>query len=329
MDHIKNRPTFDAPPRKKEVIEAILPEPNMLEQMSPWQTNFHQIEPGAMQTRVKARSGRLLSLLEISMNRSVHQQGSAPPDTLTFGFSLSDGDFRWRGAEMKKENFLTFGGKDGFEGLTDRAFHGVTFSVANTDLEILAERLGLPIDDRLRSSGIFDPAQGPDDIQCLTEKALKYLKSDGQIAMDVNDEEDMLATFLHLAADTSHHKDRCTGHDRTRAVRLALEFMEENAEHNIPISRICEAANVSLRTLHRAFHEVCGIGPKAYFLRMRLGLLRRALLNQDRIGGVSDAANQLGFWHMGQLARDYRAQYGELPSQTTGGYRLETVAHGS
>lgn len=310
-------------------MQAILPEPNMLEQMSPWRTNFRQTEPGAMQTRVKARSGRILSILEISMNRAVHQQGSAPPDTLSFGFSLSEGDFRWRGAEMQNERFLTFGGNDGFEGLTDSAFHGITFSVGNAELEALAVRMGLPVDDKLRLSGVFNPAQSPHDIQCLIQKALGHLQSDDQISMDVNDEEDMLAIFLHLAAHTNHHKDRSTGHERARAARLALEFMEANAENNVPISRICEAANVSLRTLHRAFHEVCGIGPKAYYLRMRLGLFRRALLDKGRIGGVSDAANQLGFWHLGQLARDYRAQYGELPSQTIDGYKLGTVAHGS
>jgi AraC family ethanolamine operon transcriptional activator len=31
---------------------------------------------------------------------------------------------------------------------------------------------------------------------------------------------------------------------------------------------------------------------------------------------VADIAIRWGFWHMGQFARDYRAMFGELPSET-------------
>nr|WP_319949502.1 helix-turn-helix domain-containing protein [uncultured Shimia sp.] len=316
MDHIKNRPTSDVAPLNGGVIQAILPEPNMIEQVSPWRMNFKQIEPGVMETRVKVRSGGMLTLLEISMNRAVHQQGSAPPNTLTFGVSLSGGEFRWRGAEMQKESFLTFGTNDGFEGITDRAFHGLTYSVSIADLEALAVRIGLPVDDKHRSSGVFAPDQGPQSVQYLAKKALRYLQSDNQMAIDVNGEEEILTLFLNIAAHTSQHEDHSKSHVRARALRLALEFMEENAEHNVSISKVCETSGTSLRTLNRAFHEAFGIGPKAYYLRLRLGLLRRALLESAPTSLVSDSANSLGFWHMGQLAHDYRVNFGELPLET-------------
>jgi AraC family ethanolamine operon transcriptional activator len=31
---------------------------------------------------------------------------------------------------------------------------------------------------------------------------------------------------------------------------------------------------------------------------------------------VHHVANRWGFWHMGQFARDYQRQFGELPSET-------------
>ena len=34
---------------------------------------------------------------------------------------------------------------------------------------------------------------------------------------------------------------------------------------------------------------------------------------------VADAANEWGFWHMGQFAKDYRRMFGELPSETLNG----------
>ena len=32
--------------------------------------------------------------------------------------------------------------------------------------------------------------------------------------------------------------------------------------------------------------------------------------------GVAEVASRWGFWHMGQLAADYRQLFGELPSET-------------
>jgi hypothetical protein len=45
--------------------------------------------------------------------------------------------------------------------------------------------------------------------------------------------------------------------------------------------------------------------------------VRHALRQADpQVTQVSDVANAWGFWHMGQLAADYRKMCGELPSAT-------------
>lgn len=122
--------------------------------------------------------------------------------------------------------------------------------------------------------------------------------------------------FLQTANNVDAFEDRSSGHSRAKAVRRALGYMETHTEDNVPISRICEAAGVSTRTLTRAFQEAFEIGPKAYYQRLRLGHLRRVLLQREDDTQVAQAAHQFGFWHMGQLARDYQALFGELPSQT-------------
>jgi len=34
---------------------------------------------------------------------------------------------------------------------------------------------------------------------------------------------------------------------------------------------------------------------------------------------IADLANEWGFWHMGQFAKDYQRQFGELPRDTLRG----------
>jgi len=298
------------------VLEAFLPEPNQLEKMSPWALDLRQIEPGAMQTHIRVRSGQIMSLLEISMNRGVHQQGTAPPGTLTFGVPFSKGSLRWHGTDVQMGQCITFGDERGFEGLSNSGFHGVTFSALNSEVEALADRLGIPMDESVRASGVIDPAERTMKISEMSKKARGFLQSAHANVLDLGAEEELLTIFLCAAASNEKHENQSSGRQRARAVRIALEFMRDNVEENVPISFISETAGVSLRTLNRAFREAFGIGPKAYYLQLRLGLLRRALIESDKSKLVSDLAYPLGFWHMGQLARDYRSQFGELPSET-------------
>ena len=50
--------------------------------------------------------------------------------------------------------------------------------------------------------------------------------------------------------------------------------------------------------------------------RARLDRAQREIYERGESAKISDIANHWGFWHMGQFAADYRAQFGELPSTT-------------
>jgi AraC family ethanolamine operon transcriptional activator len=80
---------------------------------------------------------------------------------------------------------------------------------------------------------------------------------------------------------------------------------------------LCAALGVSARRLHDAFRAVLGMSPHAYLKSRRLLLAHRALLGRmDRPDLVKSVALAHGFWHLGHFARDYRALFGRLPSET-------------
>ncbi|WP_198375121.1 helix-turn-helix domain-containing protein [Neoroseomonas rubea] len=102
-----------------------------------------------------------------------------------------------------------------------------------------------------------------------------------------------------------------------RLVRAAEAFMEARVERPVYTEELCAALGVSARRLHDAFRAVLGTSPHAHLKSRRLMLARRALLRQ-RNGPelVKSVALGHGFWHLGHFARDYRALFGELPSET-------------
>ena len=85
----------------------------------------------------------------------------------------------------------------------------------------------------------------------------------------------------------------------------------------LDLSQLATFSGVSRRTLHRAYHDQLGIGPRRCYELKRLGLLRsrlrRAHVDEHTI---TELATALGFHDLGRLAGTYRRQYGEYPRET-------------
>jgi AraC-like DNA-binding protein len=314
MDHIKKQPTATVPP-PTGMTEMCLADPNLLDNVSAWNLDFRQLEPGPIKTRIRVRQGEILNVMEIAMDRAVHQTGLAPPNTVTFGIPLSEGITHWHNQRPTRGGLLSFGATDGFEGVSDSSFHGLTLSISFPEIEALCERLGVPYPTSLASGDVIaDPAKHA-SLPGMTRAAWAYLNGRSPICR--NTEEEILANMLLSSTESRLPAGRRPARKQARAVRVALEFMEQTAEDNPPLSQICEAAAVSERTLNRAFNERFEIGPKAYFLRLRLGRVRQDLLRQETPHTISNIANRWGFWHLGQFARDFQKQFGELPSDSS------------
>ena len=100
---------------------------------------------------------------------------------------------------------------------------------------------------------------------------------------------------------------------RQRAFARARSYIDAYAGEELTSADLCTAAGVSQRTLEYAFRDCCGLSPKAYLKIVRLNRTRATLRRAEPGGRVADAANQWGFWHMGQFARDYQDLFGVLP----------------
>lgn len=88
-------------------------------------------------------------------------------------------------------------------------------------------------------------------------------------------------------------------------------------EEPVTVADLCRDFYVSRRTLQNAFHNVVGMSPVAYLRAIRLNGLRRMLRNHaSPVATVQDAAAEWGFWHLSQLACDYKRMFGELPSDS-------------
>ncbi|MDE5444891.1 helix-turn-helix domain-containing protein [Bradyrhizobium sp. CSA207] len=104
-----------------------------------------------------------------------------------------------------------------------------------------------------------------------------------------------------------------------RLIRRVEDYLDEAGTRPVHISEICAALGVSRRTLHRAFHEVFGLGPVSFLRHKRL-CTTHSILHDSAPGTITVAsvAMQQGFYELGRFSQYYFAMFGEHPSRTLG-----------
>jgi AraC family ethanolamine operon transcriptional activator len=111
--------------------------------------------------------------------------------------------------------------------------------------------------------------------------------------------------------------DRSTLSQRRRATLNAANYMTTHICEDISLTDLCEAAGVTDRTLRNGFQEMFCMSPMRWLKRERLSAARRDLKAADpELQLVRTIAIKYGFSQFAHFATDYRALFGESPSET-------------
>ncbi len=156
--------------------------------------------------------------------------------------------------------------------------------------------------------------------------------SAGAVASDALLGTELQHILLALLGMAGSHIGTADGADRQvllpRSVRRAQALMVAAPAGGIPLPVLARDCGVSVRTLQDNFRQFTGLSPSDWWRGYRLDRVRAALraAGPDRDGyegGVTQAATAYGFYHLGRFAEQYRARFGEPPSETLRRARAE------
>jgi len=288
-----------------------------------WDIDWRQLEAGRPHNRIEAIAGQHTVLQQFRLSHSIHQLGKSPGQSVTFGFSDNQSQLNWHGREIDCPVMLDFNGESGYESVSRSDFCGVTVSFSREKFSRIAERLELPakqlIDTSLPyllSGENYALGELRQYLQRLCESSHKAKTPKDQHFAMVELDEKLPVRLLTALAESSGELCDQPLKVRQKGLRLAVEFIEANHQCNLGIPDICAATGLSWRSLDRAFKECFGIGPKRYLLNLRLTQVRRQLKSAPPRTKVVDIANDWGFWHMGDFAREYRKIFCESPAES-------------
>ena len=290
-----------------------------------WGLDWVQLDRGPLDAAIHQVATPTALLSRFRFSRKFHQRGTSPGGVRTFGLigELSP-EIEWRGSRGTVDHLMVFPADDLFEIVSQPGFHGDTVSIPEDHVRSVAETMGHP-----------DPLEGLAggllfvEVDRRRQLALRQAISRFQTAATARSDSfgdpkvlaelecDIVAALVAvlqsgLPSDGTPPEPTL----RARAIRTALEYIEHHADEPPTVQDVCQTSGVSWRTLDYAFRDRFGVTPKQYLQATRLKQVRHGILNSEPETSILEIAAQWGFWHMGQFAKDYRRQFGELPSET-------------
>jgi AraC-like DNA-binding protein len=282
--------------------------------MAGFDLGFRQLDSGPQDIPATLQLGEHMTLVHMRFNRAYHQLGSPPNGMTTFGIPIRRLR-NWFGRDYEDSSILPFNVPDGIDGVSESGFQAITLSVSDDFVRTVSRNFQIPVSEVLiePSSNTYISNSRPTQFLRLL---LSSLFEDRETQLNSEVEDELIVALLNASLTDTAILDKSEPGQRSRALAKAMAYINHDLGESATVRDLCNNTGVALRTLNRAFRERFGIGPKAYLMRRRLSSVRATLLRAPADTLIADVANRWGFWHMGQFARDYKATFGELPSET-------------
>lgn len=290
-----------------------------------WDQRYDQLSAGRFDGSMQEICLPSFTLIRETSNRVLLQKGCTPPGVFAIGalMTLGEGGYHCGEVMQSRTAALLEAGTE-FEIRTPERFDLVAavfsprhLSANLDDPSIDSSELEM---DLRRSSRTIDPAHSGALAEFLLRACECGVATPEFLLLPSNLrqlEEEFYALLVETIRVARGEPGRQSCANRERIVKRFRAYLDASPEAALNIADICREIGVTRRTLQNATQEVFGISPHHYLKAIRLNAFRRALKVRDpHREAIGDVAARWGFWHLSQLARDYRHLFGELPSQT-------------
>ncbi|MEH0076130.1 helix-turn-helix domain-containing protein [Pannonibacter sp. Pt2] len=299
-------------------------DPVQFAQLTPeWPAEYVQLSPGRLSASVQVLNLKHVQLLRETVDKSLLKRGLAScRSPLVFAFPLAaEGIGKAGGRDIPAMAGLLADGSghpdivtSGYLDLACLAFDEDWFRQACllADGEELPEALS-------RHKTLFIPPEKLAQVRALFETVM----GSGHMLPDaarLRAGEDLLLSVLDLFT-LSGFQPGPASRPHLQVTDAALELVLEGGLEACSVLELCQKLGVSRRYMQYCFTRVYGKSAVQVLKSVRLGKVREALVaarKEARRETIGDIAARWGFWHWSHFSRDYKAQFGELPSETLG-----------
>ncbi|BAL25329.1 helix-turn-helix domain-containing protein [Azoarcus sp. KH32C] len=290
-----------------------------------WKQRYDQLSAGSFNGRFDEYWFGDIQVFRERTNQVIHEVGSSWQGSLTVGVPVEvDGTGSFCGTPCGQDSIVTLTSDDELDYRTPR-LHDIVAVTTDTqsflDYAMRVEHRDLSAE--IGKQRVIDatPEQAANLrgflLTVLTSlEATPGLLRHHQMRKGL---EQAIFGSLIAAITPADESARNTPHSRARQliVGRAREYMSTHIDEPITVADLCTELQVSRRTLQYSFQDILNLNPVSFLRAMRLNGVRRELKRANPgTNHVADIAARWGFWHLSHFAADYKAMFGELPSDT-------------
>lgn len=307
-------------PRK--LLDEVFVDTENLARALGWEQEFRQLEPGKLEAGVRVVGHELCQAVRITFNRSFHQLAKPPSAYMAFG--LPDEEtvkLRCAGKDLRAGSVVNFNVPSGLDMTNQGPLNGSILVFEKQHFMRILDLLDL--EESMLTEFVREPYWIPEPRQRngllgLLTAVFEAAQDKDELALrEYRDSFDFeIAVGILQIISGSRLPEPPPLPSRLKTLKRVLKLLESDTSNLITVAELCRVAGASYSTLVRAFMEEFGVPPKVYIRARRLAVVQKELTRPERSGTITEIAHEWGFWHMSAFARDYRKQFGELPSET-------------
>ena len=287
--------------------------------------DLQQLDCGSFSSHLQQIQSGNVFINRFSTTRRLEVFGNPPPSLRTFGVPTNKClPFIWRNKYSMGNTIQIYKPDTELEMITHPFFEAIDISISEENFNSLLQRWELPELDKIinkREMAFCNPVKFQ-QLRTLLHSVCKTLESNpdklklNSILQNIIEYEVpyLLVQTLMLS---ENQITKSTPEKRTHALKTAIEYIKTTPQKHSSFNVFCSETGINERTLQRAFLDQYGISPKSYAQAYHLNNVYKTLIKSNpKSTSISEIANRFGFRHMSQFAKDYRRQFGELPSET-------------
>lgn len=275
-----------------------------------------QLESGEYRSNISITGNDKILVSHFKSNRSVLQQGTAKIGNITILIPGNmDQEYYWRKLRLRGTQFGIL--KSGMEhsSIIPPNFFAFAVSIRIDHLISVSHSLGFPnFYKEIVKKEII--RIGVDEAKIIHRYLISLFQSD-----DVDDyflELNLLSLIIRTIAKSKNSFSIPPPTSHGVFFKRALDYINENLYLPIKLPELSKEIGVSERNLRYIFNSQAGMSPKRFIHSLKLNRIRKEMKNNVSGKRINDLSSQMGFWHSGQFAADYKKLFQELPSVTNG-----------
>jgi len=283
-----------------------------------WGLEFNILSSKDFYAKFKMFTSENLLLSKEVLNGKIAHRGLAPLGyrTLVIPGIHNDSEIIWYNKLMQNNEILLFPKNNIIDAVTFNGLDIFLISIKETKLYNTIDTLGLLNcieffnSDKLRikidNSFISTISTMSDAI--LNSNILDIERIDEML----NDLMFFILNYIEDSKPIMYPKDKIR---KSIALTKAVEIINNEQDVLYTVQDLCGLVGVSEKTLFSAFKEKYRVSPSEYLKSLRLNKVKNEIeSNKCQDNNISTIAGKYHFWHMGQFAKDFKKQFGILPS---------------